>query len=66
MTAFITSWITHSLLITLKYRPYSTIADLHTLQHTVACAVGFLFIFTSRLLAMDLNTETTTVPHSKY
>jgi hypothetical protein len=42
------------LLITLKY---SAIADLHTFQFTVAHALGFS-IFTDRLLATDLNTET--------
>jgi hypothetical protein len=47
------------LLITLKY---SAIAVLHTSQFTVAYALGF-FVFTSRLLAMDLNTETSTSNH---
>jgi hypothetical protein len=42
------------LLITLKY---SAIADLHTFQFPFAHALGF-FIFTSCLLAMDRNTET--------
>jgi hypothetical protein len=41
------------LLITLKY---SATTDLHTLQTTVAHALGF-FIYTSRLLATDLNTH---------
>jgi hypothetical protein len=50
------------LLITFKY---SAIADLHHLQQTVAYALGF-FVFTSRLLATALNTETTTVSHFKY
>jgi hypothetical protein len=53
------------LLIAFTYRQYGAIADLHHLQYTVAHALGF-FLFTSRLLAMDLNTETTTVSHSKY
>jgi hypothetical protein len=39
---------------------YSAIADLHTFQFTVAQALGFPVV-TSRLLATDLNTETTTV-----
>jgi hypothetical protein len=38
---------------------YSAIADLHHLQLTVAQAQGF-FVFTSRLLATDLNTGTIT------
>jgi hypothetical protein len=63
MMGFVSGWITHSLLITLRYSPYSAIADLHTLQHTVARALGF-FVFTSRLIAMDLNTETTTVSYT--
>jgi hypothetical protein len=50
----------HTLLITPKYRQYSAIADLHTLHFTVAHALGFP-VFTSRLLATDLNTETITV-----
>jgi hypothetical protein len=33
------------------YRQYSAIADLHTLQFTVAQALGF---FISRILATDL------------
>jgi hypothetical protein len=45
-----------SLLITLKY---NDIADLHTFQFTVTHALGFS-VFTSRLLATDLNTETIT------
>jgi hypothetical protein len=43
-------------LITLKY---SAIADLHNFQFTVAHALG-LSVFTSRLLATVLNTETST------
>jgi hypothetical protein len=62
MIGFISSWVTHSLLITLKY---SAVTDLHNLHHTVAHTLG-IFIFTSRLPATDLNTETTTVSHSKY
>jgi hypothetical protein len=51
--AFISILVTHSLLITLKYRQYSAIADLHTLYSTVAHALGFS-VSTSRLLATDL------------
>jgi hypothetical protein len=47
------------LLITLKY---SAIADLHTFQFTVAQALGFS-VFTSRLLATDLSTETSASNH---
>jgi hypothetical protein len=47
------------LLITLKYR---AIADLHTSQFPVAHALGF-FVFSSLLLATDLNTETSTSNH---
>jgi hypothetical protein len=54
--------VTLSLLITLKYRQYSVIVDLHTFQFTVAHTLEFP-VFTSRLLATDLNTETST---SKY
>jgi hypothetical protein len=60
MIGFISSWVTHSLLITLKHRPCSAIADLHTLQHTVARALGF-FVFTSLFRETDLNTVTITV-----
>jgi hypothetical protein len=45
--------------MTLKY---SAIADFHTFQFTVAHALGFP-VFTSRLLATDLNTETITSNH---
>jgi hypothetical protein len=48
--------------ITLNYSQYSTIADLHTFQFTVAHALGFS-VFTSRILAMDLNTGTITWNH---
>jgi hypothetical protein len=47
------------LLITLKY---SAIADLHNFQFTVSHALG-LFVFTSHLLATDLNTETSISTH---
>jgi hypothetical protein len=45
-----------------NHTSYSVIADLHTLQFTVANALGF-FVFTSRLLATDHNTETSTSNH---
>jgi hypothetical protein len=47
------------LLITLKY---SSIGDLYNFQFAVAHASG-LFVFTSRLLATYLNTETSTSNH---
>jgi hypothetical protein len=59
MIAFISTLVTHSLLITLKYRQYSANADLHPFQFTVAHALGFS-VATSRLLATDLSTETST------
>jgi hypothetical protein len=62
MIGFISSWVTHSHLITLKARTYSAIADLRTLQFTVARALGF-FVFTSVFPATDLYTETT---HIRY
>jgi uncharacterized membrane protein YcfT len=46
----------------LDYSQYSNIVDLHTLQFTVAHALG-VSLFTSRLLATDLNTETSTSKH---
>jgi hypothetical protein len=51
-----------SVTICLNYNKYSAIADLHTLQFTVAHALGFS-VSTSRLLATDLNTETSTSNH---
>jgi hypothetical protein len=50
---------THSLNYTLIHRQYSAIADLQTLQFTVARALGFS-VSTSRLLATDLHKETVT------
>jgi hypothetical protein len=55
MIGFITTSVTHSLLITLKYKQYSAIADLHRLQFTVANALGFS-VSTSRLPATAFNT----------
>jgi hypothetical protein len=60
MIGFISTSVTHSLLITLKYRQYSPVTDLHTFQFTVAHELG-LSVFTSDLLATDLNTETVKV-----
>jgi hypothetical protein len=48
--------------ISLNCDHYSAIADLHTFQFTVAHALGFS-VSTSRLLATDLNTETSTSNH---
>jgi hypothetical protein len=62
MIGFIGTSVTRSLLITLKYRQYSAIADLHNLQFTVTDALGFS-VFTSRLIATDPNTETSTSNH---
>jgi hypothetical protein len=55
------------LIIRTHSQQYSAIADIHTPQHTVAHAHGF-FVFTSRLLATDLDTGIITVSlnHSKY
>jgi hypothetical protein len=44
---------------------YSAIADLHTFQSTVAHPLGFS-VSTSRLLAADLNTESSTSDHYEY
>jgi hypothetical protein len=62
MIGFISSWVTHSVIITLTYRSYSSITVLHTFQFTVVHALGFS-LPTSRLLATDLNTETITSNH---
>jgi hypothetical protein len=45
--------------ISLNYNQYSTIADIHTFQPTVAQAL-VVSVSTSRLLATDLNTGTIT------
>jgi hypothetical protein len=55
-------FISTSVPISLNYNWYSAIADLHTLQFTVAHALGFSFS-TSRLLATDLKAETSTLNH---
>jgi hypothetical protein len=65
MIAFISSWVTHTLLITLKYRLYSAITVLHTLQVTVAHALAFP-VSRSSFPATDLNTENIIVSHYKY
>jgi hypothetical protein len=54
MIGCVSSWVTHSPLIT--NRQYSAFAHLHTFQFTVTHALGFS-VSTSRLLATDLNTE---------
>jgi hypothetical protein len=48
--------------LSLTYKPYSTIAELHTFQFTVVHALWFS-IYTSHILATDLNTETITSNH---
>jgi hypothetical protein len=55
-------YIGTSITISLNYNQYSTNFDLHNLQFTVTQALGFS-VFTSRLLAMDLNTQTNTSDH---
>jgi hypothetical protein len=62
MIGFISTSVTRSPWITLKYRQYSAVADLHNLHFTVAHAVGFS-VFTIRLLVTDLNTDTITSNH---
>jgi hypothetical protein len=42
--------------ISLNYKPYSAIADLHTFQCTAAHALGYS-VSTSRILATDLITN---------
>jgi hypothetical protein len=51
-----------SVTISLNYNEYSAIANLNTFQPTVAHTLGFS-VSTSRLLATDLNTETSTSNH---
>jgi hypothetical protein len=58
ITGLLESWL-QVFLITFKY---STIADSHDFLFTVAHELGFS-AFTSRLLATDLNTETSTSNH---
>jgi hypothetical protein len=58
MIGFISILVTHSLLITLKYRQYSAITDLHTFQFTVVHTLGFSVSIS--LLATDLSMETIT------
>jgi hypothetical protein len=55
MIGLISSWVTHSLLLTCTHRQYSAIAHLHTFQFTVAHALRFP-VTTSRLLATGLDT----------
>jgi hypothetical protein len=54
---FISTLVTHSLLITLRYRQNSAIVHLHTLEFIVAHAVGSS-VSTHRLPATDPNTQT--------
>jgi hypothetical protein len=58
MIDFISTSVTSSL----NHAYYSAIADFHSLQFTVAHALGFS-LSTSRLPATDLNTETSTSNH---
>jgi hypothetical protein len=64
MGSSLDDWIYWFLLCTvsLNYKPYSSIADLHTFQFTVAHALGFS-VSTSRILETDLNTDTITSNH---
>jgi hypothetical protein len=55
-------FISNSVTVLLNYNQYSAIADLYTLQFTAAHALG-LSISTSCLLAVGLNTETSTSNH---
>jgi hypothetical protein len=57
---FCIRWLDLSTLRNSTY--YRNIADLHNLQFTVAHTLGFS-VFTSHLLTMDLNTETSTSNH---
>jgi hypothetical protein len=58
MIRFISILVTSSL----NHTYYTAIAELHNFQFTVAHALGFQ-VFTSRLLATVLNTETSTSNH---
>jgi hypothetical protein len=51
--------------ISLNYKKYRAIADLHTFQFTVAHALRFS-VSTSRILATDLNAGTITSNHWQY
>jgi hypothetical protein len=51
-----------SFTVSLNYNQYRAVADLHNLQFTVAHALGFS-VSTSRLLATNLNTETSISNH---
>jgi hypothetical protein len=64
MFGLIGTFVTHALLITLKYLQYSAIADLLIFQFTAAHALGFS-VFTNSLLATNFNTETVTSNHYK-
>jgi hypothetical protein len=54
--------ISISVTSSLNHNYYRTIADLLNFQFTVTHALGFS-VFTSRLLATDLNTQTITSNH---
>jgi hypothetical protein len=55
-------YIGTSVTVSVNYNQYSALADLRTFQSTVAHALGFS-VSTSRFLATDLNTETSTSGH---
>jgi hypothetical protein len=57
-------FVSTSVRISLNHTYYSAIADLHNLQFAVTHALG-LSVFTSRLLATDLNAEISTSNHSE-
>jgi hypothetical protein len=59
LIGFIGSLVTHSLLITIKYTGDTALSLVHTFQFTVVHALGFS-VSTSRLLATDLHSETST------
>jgi hypothetical protein len=50
-------FISTSVTVSLNYKPYSALADLHNFQFTAAHAVGFS-VSTSRCLVADLNAGT--------
>jgi hypothetical protein len=54
--------LAHWLQVLVNIFKYSIIADLHNFQFTFAYALG-LSIITGRILAMDINTETSTSNH---
>jgi hypothetical protein len=51
--------------LSINYKPYSAIADLHNSRFTAAQALGFS-VSTSRCLVADLNTGTVTSNHCEF